>query len=73
MKMIRKIMLIMILLSTLLVGCQKTEEVTTPKEEVSTETEVGIEDEILEVNTLDRELAIDELESLEADLDEVDW
>ncbi len=71
--MIRKIILIMLLLSTLLFGCQKREEVVTEKEEVSTETEVGIEDEIFEIDTLDKEVTADELDKLEAELDEINW
>ena len=71
--MIRRIILTMLILSILLLGCQKEEEVITQTEEVSVETEINIDAEIAEIDSLDADLNLDELDNLEAELDEINW
>jgi len=66
--MIKKIILTALILNILLVGCQKAEEVI-----VTEATDISVDTEISEVDALDEELNLDELDNLEAELDEINW
>jgi len=77
----KKIVLIALVLSLFLMGCQKAEE---PAEEVTTtpettetpeETtpEISIESEITEIDSLDEDINLDDLEGIESELDEINW
>lgn len=74
--MIKNSILITLILTLVLVGCQKVEEVEpeiTPTEPAKTTTDISIEPEIFEINSLDRDLTLEELDNLEAELDEINW
>jgi len=74
--MIRKIIIIALILSVFLIGCQKVIE--TPAE-TSTEpaaeetTDINIDTEVSGIDTLNEDLNVEELESIESDLDEINW
>jgi len=67
--MIKKIILAAIILSLVLVGCQKA-----PVErEETTPAETNMDKDMSEVDALDEDLNLDELENVEAELDEINW
>jgi len=64
--MIKHIILIALLLSLVLSGCQTTEP-------TADEEELSIDDEISEIDSLDEDLSLEELDSIEDDLDAISW
>ena len=71
--MIKNTILITLILSLFLAGCQKAEEPTVTTPEAPAETDISIESDISEIDTLDEELDLGELDNLEAELDEINW
>ena len=72
--MIKKIVLITLILTLVLVGCQTQEEkeAPTPREPIET-ADISIEADISEIDSLNEDLSLDELENLEQELDEINW
>lgn len=71
--MIKNIILITLILSLFLLGCQKKEIPAEEPTVTPAETDISIQSEISEIDSLDEELDLGELENLEAELDEIDW
>lgn len=77
--MIRKIILIILILTLILVGCQKAEKskvepkttITEPPAE--TPSDISIESDISAIDSLDEDLDLGDLENIEAELDEINW
>ena len=66
---IKNIILITLILTLLIVGCQKVEE-----KEVEAETpDISIESDVAEIDSIDEDLGLGELENLEGELDEINW
>lgn len=75
--MIKKIILAALILSLVLMGCQKT-PVQSEKTESETPTtptteESSLDIDVSEIDSLDEDLNLGELENLEAELDEINW
>ena len=62
--MIKKLILITLILSLFLTGCQPVEETTE---------DISVNSEITEIDSLDEDLNTDDLDSIEDDLDEINW
>ena len=70
--MTRKIILITLILTLVLIGCKKVEEVE-PAIEAETTPDISIESDVSEIDSLDEDLGLGELENLETELDEINW
>ncbi len=73
--MFKYMVLTIVVLGLLLTGCQKAELPPPPGPAPGPvpDTDITIDKEIQEVNTIDDELNMDDLEGIEKDLDSVDW
>ena len=71
--MIRNIVLVGLILSILLVGCQKEVDTGTTAETLPSESDDSIDSDISELESLDEDLDLEELESIDSDLDEINW
>jgi len=70
----KKIILITLIL--ILIGCQKAEEPKveiTPEQPAEIPSDISIESDISEIDSLDQDLNIEELENIETELDEINW
>jgi hypothetical protein len=65
-----KTILALVLIS-LLLACTKTQ--TTMEHPKETKEETSIEEDIMEIDDLNEEININELDSIEQDLAEIDW
>jgi len=69
---IKKIILITLILTLVLIGCKKVEEVESAIE-AETTPDISIESDVSEIDSLDEDLGLGELENLEKELDEINW
>lgn len=67
--MIRRIMLIVLVLSVILVGCQKAVK-ETPKEAAPS---VSIDEDVSAADSLDKDIGTQDLDNIESDLDNISW
>ncbi len=68
--MIKNIILVTLILSLFVAGCQKAEEPITPTE-TGPDTSMG--SDVSEVDSIDKDLNSGELDKLESELDEINW
>lgn len=72
--MIKKVILMALIL--VLVGCQKAEEPKTETMPATSETtpeEISIDSDIAEIDSLKENLYMEDLDSIETELDEINW
>ena len=74
--MVKNIILTALILSLILVGCQKTEKpATTPTQEpaATSESSINIDSDVSGIDSIEKELNAGELDNLEKELDEINW
>ena len=69
--MIKNIILITLILSIFLIGCQAPTTETPSEAAPEAEEEISIDEDVSEIDTLDEDLGLEDLENIEAELDEI--